>query len=122
MPLAVGGVEPEGAAADDFHHGLLSLDDPARVQRPMGARQRGDALSRPETPRYPVRSAVAVAQLVEPRVVVPVVAGSSPVRHPVLKAQGQESASADSCPREIPKGVRFAAAPAPVSLDQLVWD
>ena len=26
---------------------------------------------------------VAVAQLVEPRVVVPVVAGSSPVRHPV---------------------------------------
>jgi hypothetical protein len=34
-----------------------------------------------KTPRYPVRSAVAVAQLVEPRVVVPVVAGSSPVRH-----------------------------------------
>ena len=33
-------------------------------------------------PRYPRPSAVAVAQLVEPRVVVPVVAGSSPVRHP----------------------------------------
>ena len=32
--------------------------------------------------RYPVRGAVAVAQLVEPRPVVPVVAGSSPVRHP----------------------------------------
>ena len=32
-------------------------------------------------PRYPP-AAVAVAQLVEPRVVVPVVAGSSPVRHP----------------------------------------
>ena len=31
---------------------------------------------------YDVRRAVAVAQLVEPRVVVPVVAGSSPVRHP----------------------------------------
>src|SRR5215213_6031428 len=31
---------------------------------------------------YPVPGAVAVAQLVEPRVVVPVVAGSSPVRHP----------------------------------------
>ena len=32
--------------------------------------------------RYPVAGAVAVAQLVEPRVVVPVVAGWSPVRHP----------------------------------------
>ena len=31
--------------------------------------------------RYPVLLAVAVAQLVEPRVVVPVVAGSNPVRH-----------------------------------------
>jgi hypothetical protein len=31
---------------------------------------------------YPSSRAVAVAQLVEPRVVVPVVAGSSPVRHP----------------------------------------
>ena len=31
---------------------------------------------------YPWPRAVAVAQLVEPRVVVPVVAGSSPVRHP----------------------------------------
>ena len=31
---------------------------------------------------YDGRRAVAVAQLVEPRVVVPVVAGSSPVRHP----------------------------------------
>src|SRR3982751_4527130 len=32
--------------------------------------------------RYHGRRTVAVAQLVEPRVVVPVVAGSSPVRHP----------------------------------------
>jgi hypothetical protein len=32
---------------------------------------------------YPPWDAVAVAQLVEPRVVVPVVAGSSPVRHPL---------------------------------------
>ena len=31
--------------------------------------------------RYDGRRTVAVAQLVEPRVVVPVVAGSSPVRH-----------------------------------------
>ena len=29
------------------------------------------------------RRVVAVAQLVEPRVVIPVVAGSSPVRHPI---------------------------------------
>ena len=36
---------------------------------------------RRSAPRYPVSGAVAVAQLVEPRVVVPVVAGSSPVRH-----------------------------------------
>jgi hypothetical protein len=33
--------------------------------------------------RYDGRRTVAVAQLVEPRVVVPVVAGSSPVRHPL---------------------------------------
>jgi hypothetical protein len=31
---------------------------------------------------YHQRSAVAVAQLVEPRVVVPVVVGSNPIRHP----------------------------------------
>jgi hypothetical protein len=31
---------------------------------------------------YPLFDAVAVAQLVEPRVVVPVVVGSSPIRHP----------------------------------------
>ena len=41
---------------------------------PCGAR-RGSRLS--------LACAVAVAQLVEPRVVVPVVAGSSPVRHPM---------------------------------------
>ena len=35
---------------------------------------------------YDVRRAVAVAQLVEPRVVVPVVAGSNPVRHPFRRA------------------------------------
>ena len=35
---------------------------------------------------YPLVHAVAVAQLVEPRVVVPVVAGSNPVRHLFLLA------------------------------------
>src|ERR671935_2248031 len=35
----------------------------------------------PLTRGYPVSAAVAVAQLVEPRVVVPVVGGSSPLRH-----------------------------------------
>ena len=36
----------------------------------------------PTAHSYPLHREVAVAQLVEPRVVVPVVAGSSPVRHP----------------------------------------
>ena len=31
-----------------------------------------------------VNSVVAIAQLVEPRIVIPVVAGSSPVIHPIL--------------------------------------
>jgi hypothetical protein len=35
---------------------------------------------------YPVSAAVAVAQLVEPRVVVPVVVGSNPIRHLLTKA------------------------------------
>ena len=43
--------------------------------------------------RYPSRSAVAVAQLVEPRVVVPVVGGSSPSGHPSSGA-AKSSASA----------------------------
>ena len=46
---------------------------------------------------------VAVAQLVEPRVVIPVVAGSSPVRHLFLSAD-LESPSGDSRPRESLKG------------------
>ncbi len=43
-----------------------------------------ESVEEPSTsPRYPLlSSAVAVAQLVEPRVVVPVVGGSSPLRHP----------------------------------------
>src|SRR5205823_7387854 len=43
---------------------------------------------------YPEPCAVAVAQLVEPRVVVPVVVGSSPIRHP-------------SPPRRTPSGRRL---------------
>ena len=38
-----------------------------------------------EGKHYPCSSAVAVAQLVEPRVVVPVVGGSSPLRHPSVR-------------------------------------
>ena len=50
--------------------------------------------------------AVAVAQLVEPRVVVPVVAGSSPVRHPVSTVRttsdrSDEGAAADHALRAI---------------------
>ena len=33
---------------------------------------------------------VAVAQLVEPRIVIPVVVGSSPIGHPMSSAQGFE--------------------------------
>ncbi len=43
----------------------------------------------PSAHGYDVRRAVAVAQLVEPRVVVPVVAGSSPVRHPLARLIGK---------------------------------
>src|SRR3990172_6959483 len=46
---------------------------------PSGMHDEGEP---PKFERYPVPGAVAVAQLVEPRVVVPVVAGSNPVRHP----------------------------------------
>jgi hypothetical protein len=38
------------------------------------------------------RSEVAVAQQVEPRVVVPVVVGSNPTGHPLLKADGTKDA------------------------------
>src|SRR6476619_4680080 len=47
----------------------------------------------PTSRRYPVRVEVAVAQLVEPRVVVPVVAGSSPVRHPSSVSAGEHPAN-----------------------------
>ena len=66
--MAPGGVEPPHA---DSKSAALSTE--LRGPRPSVPRQES----------YPVQAfAVAVAQLVEPRVVVPVVAGSSPVRHP----------------------------------------
>ena len=37
---------------------------------------------------------VDVAQLVEPRIVIPAVAGSSPVVHPTFERSGQKSGSA----------------------------
>jgi hypothetical protein len=37
---------------------------------------------------------VDVAQLVEPRIVIPAVAGSSPVVHPTFQVQGEKSDSA----------------------------
>ena len=60
---------------EEFAEGRHATARPAR-----GCRARGSALV---TPLRLCRFAVAVAQLVEPRVVVPVVAGSSPVRHPL---------------------------------------
>ncbi len=66
--MAPGGIEPPHAGSK-----------PAALSTEL----RGRAWSVcPTLRRYPVRREVAVAQLVEPRVVVPVVAGSSPVRHP----------------------------------------
>jgi hypothetical protein len=80
--MAPGGVEPPHA---DSKSAALSAELRGR-RRPVCQAQP----ARPGEPppggdprrRYPVSAAVAVAQLVEPRVVVPVVAGSNPVRHP----------------------------------------
>ena len=80
--------EAEVPAPDDHHVGAgVRLERRARLDRP-------GLLEPPAVPRVPQAlhgasltggilrlRAVAVAQLVEPRVVVPVVAGSSPVRH-----------------------------------------
>ena len=53
---------------------------------------------------------VAVAQLVEPRVVIPVVAGSSPVRHLFIFLQELEPASAGSwLARRIPQGGTYGS-------------
>ena len=67
--MAPGGIEPPHAGSK-----------PAALSTELRGRVRREPVC-PTTPRYPVQGAVAVAQLVEPRVVVPVVAGSSPVRH-----------------------------------------
>ena len=66
--MAPGGIEPPHAGSK-----------PAALSTELRGRPRSVC---PTLRRYPVRVEVAVAQLVEPRVVVPVVAGSSPVRHP----------------------------------------
>ena len=66
--MAPGGIEPPHAGSK-----------PAALSTELRGRARSVC---PTVRRYPVRAAVAVAQLVEPRVVVPVVAGSNPVRHP----------------------------------------
>jgi hypothetical protein len=55
----------------------------ARRNRECAMRGGGRGCFATGAPLPCVRFAVAVAQLVEPRVVVPVVAGSSPVRHPL---------------------------------------
>ena len=66
--MAPGGIEPPHAGSK-----------PAALSTELRGRARSVC---PTFRRYPVLVEVAVAQLVEPRVVVPVVAGSSPVRHP----------------------------------------
>ena len=77
--MAPGGIEPPRAGSK-----------PAALSTEL--RGRADRSGRPVCPtaaRYPVDAEVAVAQLVEPRVVVPVVAGSSPVRHPSTGSTGE---------------------------------
>ena len=59
--------------------------EPAALSTELRGRSRSVC---PTSQRYPVGVEVAVAQLVEPRVVVPVVAGSSPVRHPLRVPRG----------------------------------
>ncbi len=69
--MAPGGIEPPRAGSK-----------PAALSTELRGRP---AASMPQQSRYPVSHEVAVAQLVELRVVVPVVAGSSPVRHLYLQ-------------------------------------
>ena len=72
--MAPGGIEPPHAGSK-----------PAALSTELRGRARSVCRT---VRRYPVQAEVAVAQLVEPRVVVPVVAGSSPVRHPSLAGSG----------------------------------
>ena len=76
--------------------GRIRTSDP-RIRSPLlcplsyGRVGGGYRCRQPFSARGPLRCSgfvVAVAQLVEPRVVVPVVAGSSPVRHPGSKESG----------------------------------
>ena len=58
--------------------------DRAAVANPAGRAitRTGDVQRR--KPRYNLNTVVGVAQLVEPRVVIPVVVGSSPIVHPTF--------------------------------------
>ena len=67
-----------GQASDIPKAGGEWVDEGVVVEPGGGANAAGP----PPRAGYPVRVAVAVAQLVEPRVVVPVVVGSNPIRHP----------------------------------------
>jgi hypothetical protein len=50
---------------------------------------------------------VAIAQLVEPRIVIPVVVGSSPISHPILKLLKRRVAQLGSATGLGPVGRRF---------------
>ena len=68
--------------------GRLHLSSP---RPPSGAEKCQCTLRRerpPEKGRYPFPRTVAVAQLVEPLVVVQVVVGSSPISHPFVSLEG----------------------------------
>ena len=64
--------------------------------------------------RYDASCAVAVAQLVEPRVVVPVVAGSNPVRHPRPRSSADRAAAFEAASGgSTPPGAAFTASRPP---------
>ena len=85
--IAMSAREDSNLRPADQKSAALSPELRARAERvPRPSAQPAPLPSRPAERLPCIRFAVAVAQLVEPRVVVPVVAGSSPVRHPFPSA------------------------------------
>src|SRR5439155_12412870 len=101
VPLEAAPLLDVDGTADRF--ALLARSGFTRARSIRIGSNRREACGRPRGGSgYPEPCAVAVAQLVDPRVVVPVVVGSSPIRHP-------------SPPRRTPSGRRLTCDPRPRS-------